>query len=128
MKAIFQRAADRQRHHAHHFWLSRGGGFYGFVAALTFVYLEAVDLVGDIAGLAGVRINVGYLVSWLVSNAVAALLNVLRATLWPIAWMGHFGLGIRSGLFLLGAYLLYLTIRPLALRLLGEKPGIRHVA
>ncbi len=127
MKALLQRAARRKGAHAREFWMSRGGGFYGFAAALTFVYLEVVDLVGDVAGLGAVQLNLGFAIGWLVQNAVDALINVVRSTLWPIAWIDHFGLGLPSAALLAGAYGLYLLVRPLALRLLGGSPRQRRI-
>ena len=53
MKALVRdtahHATGRFRRHVRQMWDSRGGGFYGFVAVLMFLYLETLDLAGDIA-------------------------------------------------------------------------------
>lgn len=100
-------------------WASRGGGYYGLVAAVTFVWLETVDLVGDIAGI--VRswpINLGTIISFFVGNLVDAVLFAVAAALWPFKWLGAFGVG-PTLLALLGAtYVTYRLTRPAILRLL----------
>jgi hypothetical protein len=99
-------------------WESRGGGFYGFVAALTFVYLEIIDLAGDAVDLAGAPMSAGYIIGFVVGNLVDALVNGLRAAIWPVSWIGNFGAGMLSGALLLGSYATYRAIRPSVLRLL----------
>lgn len=101
-------------------WESRGGGFYGFVGALTFVYLEAVDLGGDLAGIADIRIDLGWVIGFVVSNLVEAVMNLVRAALWPLEWIQRFGITGRSLLLLAGAYVVYRLIRPTVLRLLED--------
>jgi hypothetical protein len=101
-------------------WESRGSGFYGFVGALTFVYLEALDLAGDLAGIADIRIDLGWVIGFVVSNLVDAVMNLVRAALWPLEWIQRFGITGRSLLLLAGAYLIYRLIRPTVLRLLSE--------
>lgn len=101
-------------------WESRGGGFYGFVGALTFVYLEAVDLAGDLAGIADVRVDVGWVIGFVVSNLIEAVMNLVWAALWPLEWIQRFGLTGTSLLLLAGAYIAYRLIRPTVLRLLED--------
>ncbi len=109
------------RHHLRELWESRGGGFYGFVAALTFLYLEAADLIGDLAGVGRAQwLDLGWWIGWVVSNLVEAALNGVWAALWPLTWVQHFGLGLLSvGLFA-GSYVTYRAIRPTVLRLLRD--------
>jgi hypothetical protein len=99
-------------------WASRGGGYYGLVAALTFLYLEAVDLAGDLGGIGDISINLGWLISFFVNAMVDAFLNGFLAAIWPVHWIGHFGVGIELAAFLAGSYVAYRLVRPGILRLL----------
>ncbi len=116
MKQVRAYAANHYRRHLRGVWMSRGGGFYGFVVLLTFVYLESVDLAGDIAALPGSHVDAGFLISWIVGNLVDALVNTIRAALWPVAWIQHFGIGLLSAALLAGSFLLYRMVRPTVLR------------
>jgi hypothetical protein len=120
MGTLTREATGRFRRHVRQLWESRGGGFYGFVAVLTFLYLEALDLAGDVAGLGGIRIDVGWVIGFLVENLVDAVMNGVRSAIWPLAWLERFGIGLRSAAFLAAAYLAYRLVRPLVLRLLSE--------
>jgi hypothetical protein len=114
-------ATGRFRRRVLQLWESRGGGFYGFVAVLMLLYLETLDLAGDIAALPGtIAMDLGFLISWVVSNFVDFVLNMVWASIWPVQWLGHFGVGIRSGLLLGAVYLAYRLVRPFVLRLLSD--------
>ena len=105
-------------------WESRGGGYYGFVGAVTFVYLEALDLAGDIAAVGGVRLDVGWVIGFMVENLISAVMNLVRAAIWPFAWISRFGLGLTTAALLLGTYVAYRLLRPAVLRFLEEPdPG-----
>ena len=56
------------------------GGFYGFAAALTWVYLEVIDIGGDIAGLPGADIDIGFVVSFIIGNIVDAFILASETT------------------------------------------------
>ncbi|HSJ16161.1 MAG TPA: hypothetical protein VK939_17275 [Longimicrobiales bacterium] len=120
-------ATNRFRRHLRNVWASRGGGFYGFVAMLTFVYLEGIDLAGDFAALpASFEPELGFVIGWIVGNFVDAIVNGVRAAIWPVSWIRHFGVGILSGVLLAGCYGAYRLLRPTVLRLLtlpGEDPA-----
>jgi len=111
-------ASNRSRRYLLASWRSRGGGFYGFVALLTFLYIEGLDLAGDVAGLAGVQLNLGFIISWLVGNLVDAALNGIRAAIWPLEWISRFGISLRSAVLLAASYGAYRLIRPTVVRLL----------
>lgn len=100
-------------------WASRGGGYYGLVVAITFVYLEAVDLAGDLAGIVRAwPIGLGGAIAFLVGNLVDAVLIGIAAALWPIQWLRAFGVSTTL-LALLGAsYVTYRITRPAILRML----------
>ena len=105
-------------------WESRGGGFYGFVAAATFLYMEAVSLLGEFARIGRLEwFDLGWWIRWVISNLVEAALNSVWAALWPLTWVKHFGVGPRWSSLMLGvglllagylgaAYVIYDFIRP----------------
>ncbi|HSJ23240.1 MAG TPA: hypothetical protein VK929_01065 [Longimicrobiales bacterium] len=104
-------------------WQSRGGGFYGFVATLMFLYLEILDIAGDVVDLGGGRLSLGWIISFVVSNMVELLMNTIRAALWPITWLQQFGVGLVSAGLLGAAYIGYLGVRPQVMRWLGDDPA-----
>ena len=122
MHVIVKHGTHRLRRHVRQVWASRGGGFYGFVATLTFLYLEAMSLLGDVTSLPRLQINVGGIIGWLVQNLIAGVANVIMASIWPVAWLQHFGVGFTSAALLGGSYIGFHLLRPTVLRLLRE-PG-----
>ncbi len=122
MHVIVRHGAHRLRRHIRQVWLSRGGGYYGFVGTLTFVYLEALALIGDVTGLPGIQISAGGIIGWLVQNLVTGVMNVVWASIWPVAWIQRFGVGLTTALLLVGSYFAFHLLRPVILRLLRE-PG-----
>ncbi len=122
MPLIVRQGTHWFRRHVRRVWQSRGGGFYGFVGTLTFLSLEATSVIGDIAGLRGLDLNPGWVVSFLVQNFVQGILNVVWASIWPIAWIQRFGFSLTSAALLLGSYIAFQLIRPTVIRLLRE-PG-----
>lgn len=121
MKAVAKRGGRWFRRYFREVWESRGGGFYGFVGAITFVYLEALDLAGDVAGLTGVRVDVGWVIGFLVENLISAIMNLVWAAIWPVEWISRFGVGLTMAALLGGSYLVYRAIRPTVLRLLEDR-------
>jgi hypothetical protein len=120
--AAAPRAGAMLRRYVRKLWKRRGGGFYGFVATLMFLYLEVVDIAGDILDLGGARPTIGWVVHFLVSNLVTIIINTIHAALWPITWIRQFGVGLTSAALIGGAYLAYVAVRPQVMRLLQE-PG-----
>lgn len=120
MNRAVRSAAHRFQRHFREVWESRGGGFYGFVAALTFAYLEVVDLAGDLVGVGDARVDLGWVIGFLVNNLIDAVMNLVWAAIWPLEWIQRFGIGLTSGALLVGAYGVYRLIRPTVLRLLQE--------
>jgi len=113
-------AAHKYRRHVREVWESRGGGFYGFVATLTFLYIEALSLVGDVRALPDFQVSLAGVIQWLVQNLVAGIMNVVWASIWPVAWIKRFGVNLTSAALLGGCYLAFLAIRPAVTRLLRE--------
>lgn len=121
MKELARYSGHRFRRHVRKLWTSRGGGFYGFVATLMFLYLETLDLAGDVASLpAQASLDLGFMISWLVENFVELILNGVRAAIWPVEWITRFGVDLGSGALLVVAYGAYRLVRPTVLRLLEE--------
>ncbi len=121
MKSLVRHGGHRLRRHARDVWKSRGGGFYGFVATLTFLYIETVDLAGDIASLPGfLKLDVGWVIGWFVNNALDAVRNLVWSLIWPVEWMSRFGVNLFSAALLAACYGIYRLIRPWVLRMLED--------
>lgn len=121
------RGANRFRRYCLKIWTSRGGGFYGFVVMLTFLYLEALDLGGDIAALPDSHPGIGFVIGWIVGNLVDVIVNSIRAAIWPFSWISHFGVTLLSGALLAGSYVAYRALRPTVVRWLTptDEPAAR---
>src|SRR5512143_1783091 len=126
MHVIVRHTGHHLRRHVRRVWESRGGGFYGFVAALMFIYLEASSFVGDVAALPGFRVSLAGVLGWIVQNLVTGMLNVVWASIWPVAWIQRFGVSLTSAALLIGAFVVFRLIHPAVLRLLRE-PGEAEV-
>ncbi len=122
MALIVRQGAHWFRRHVRQVWQSRGGGFYGFVATLTFLYLEGMNLVGDVTGLRNLDVSLGGIINFFVQNFIQGITAVVWASVWPVAWIQRFGVGFVSGALLVGCYFTFRLIQPLVLRLLQE-PG-----
>jgi hypothetical protein len=117
MHELSSRLANRFRCYVRRLWATRGAGFYGFVAVLTFLYIETVDLAGDIRGLpSSGPIGLGWIIGLGVDFFVDAILNTVKAAIWPVHWIGRFGVSILSATLLAGSYVAYRAIRPAVLR------------
>lgn len=123
MNQLQRSVANSIRRRLLRLWESHGGGFYGFVAVLTFIYLEVVDIGGDIAALPGSSIDAGFIISFIISNLVDAFANGFKAAIWPAWWISGFGVSLLSAALLGGSYVAYLAIRPAVLRLLTPSDG-----
>lgn len=114
-------ALHRFRSHARELWKSRGGGYYGFVATITFLWLESVNLFGDVAALSHIQVGLDGLIGWLVQNVVQGLTTALWAAIWPVAWISHLGVGLESGVLLAASYGVFRAIRPAVTRWLERE-------
>lgn len=123
MKRILEHGRERYRRHARHVWMSRGGGFYGFVAMVTFLWLEATQLAGDVAGLRNASLDVGWVIGWVVGNFIDAIMNLVSAAIWPVEWIGRLGVGLGSLALLGAAWVGYRLVRPWVLRFLEGDGG-----
>ena len=121
---VGQEAGHRLRRYVRKVWSSRGGGFYGFVATLMFLYLEVVDLAGDVVGFPTlVGASLGGVIGWGVMNIINAVMNLVRAAIWPLSWIMQFGIGVRSVLVLGATYAAYRVAHPHIRRLLQDPDG-----
>jgi hypothetical protein len=117
MYELRSRTTNHFRSRLRKLWATRGGGFYGFVAVLTFLYIEALDLAGDLKGLPGSGpVNAGWIIGRVVDFFVDAIVNTVQAAIWPVHWIGRFGVSILSAALLAGSYVAYRAIRPAVLR------------
>jgi hypothetical protein len=84
-------------------WDVRGGGLYAVGFALTFLYLEVLDLADDVLGI-GALFN-GQIVDFIVDFFIDSLGNTIAAFMWPVEilqWEPPFGviaLGVAFWLF-----------------------------
>ncbi|KAA3652275.1 MAG: hypothetical protein DWP95_00080 [Proteobacteria bacterium] len=69
-------------------WLTFGGGFYGLVAVLTYIIVEArevFDLLSMPSGSEGIfsGISIGMIIRFFIDS----LMNFITAISWPVYWM-----------------------------------------
>ncbi len=66
-------------------WSVRGGGLYATGFALTFLYIEIVDIVtDDIPTLFSINLLSGELVGFIIEFFIDTFLNFVEALIWPI--------------------------------------------
>ena len=117
------------RRHLRQLWDNHGGGFYGFVATGMFLYLEAIDLIPEVARIGEVEwTNLGWWISWWVDNLADAVTNSVHAAIWPATWISHFGAGLASAAGIGACYLAYLAVRPAVLRMLHDPEDDEAIA
>ena len=103
-------------------WASRGGGYYGIVATLTFLYLEGRALGGGSGVIRGLRtLYLGGFLGFLIGSLVDAVTNAIKAALWPLVWIAELGIGLRLILLIVGSMLVYRLLRPAILHILGAE-------
>ena len=70
-------------------WDVRGGGLYAVGFAAVFIYLEVVDLVGDIADIGSIGGAfdggvINFAIAFMIEFFVDSLMNTVDALLWPV--------------------------------------------
>jgi hypothetical protein len=73
-------------------WDVRGGGLYAVGFAITFLYLEVLDLADDVMGI-GALFD-GQIIAFIVDFFVDSLTNTIAAFIWPVGivqWVPPFG-------------------------------------
>ncbi|MEW6981883.1 hypothetical protein AAD001_04440 [Colwelliaceae bacterium 6471] len=71
----------------HSKWLTFGGGFYGLMALLTFIYIEVEQIVNFLIHASGLQdfINL-FTLNSLINMIVDSLINMVKAALWFSYW------------------------------------------
>jgi hypothetical protein len=71
----------------HEKWMKFGGGFYGVVALLTYIRVEASEVLELFGGLADLvlRFDLGIIISFLVDS----FKNFITAIAWPAYWISQ---------------------------------------
>lgn len=71
-------------------WVEFGGGFYGLVAVLTYIIVEAqevIELFSSEGGIMEAISNIG--IGTLINFFIESLMNFITAITWPVYWMGE---------------------------------------
>ena len=71
-------------------WVQFGGGFYGLVAVLTYIVVEAkevIDLFSSETGIMDAISSIGF--GTLIKFLLESLMNFITAITWPVFWMGE---------------------------------------
>ncbi len=71
-------------------WVEFGGGFYGLVAVLTYLIVEAqevVELFSSEGGIMEAISNIG--IGTLINFFIESIMNFVTAITWPAFWMGE---------------------------------------
>lgn len=72
----------------HRKWLSMGGGFYGVVAVLTWLFVELNEILEFITSFDGVSgLMENFSISMLINLFIEAIKNSFLALAWPIYWL-----------------------------------------
>ena len=107
---------SKQADPVHRKWLALGGGFYGVVAFLTWVVIEARDLWGFFQSFEGFSAFLDALsLQTLIGLFIEALMNTFFALAWPVYWMQDFR-GNYLWLWFIAAYAGYWAGSQLAIR------------
>jgi len=78
----------------HSKWVSFGGGFYGLVALLTFIYIELKQAFDFFINATGLQYFIDFIsISSLVGMIVDSFVNMIKALLWFSYWPDVFSMG-----------------------------------
>ena len=101
-------------------WVEFGGGYYGLMALITFVYLELLDildLASDLTGIPNVGSFIQVMIEFLIQLIIESFTNLINALMWWSKWGDTLPIGEGAGLYWLGiSYLGYLAGEWLAKR------------
>lgn len=125
-KAIKSQSKDKQRKKqadlVHRKWLTMGGGFYGVVAVLTLLWIEAWEIIDFITGFDGFGTMAElFSVATVVNLLIETLVNTLTALVWPLYWLSS--VEGAAWFWILVAYAGYWSGSNLALR---QHQGLRR--
>lgn len=88
----------------HNKWLAFGGGFYGVVALMTFVIIEAgevLSFLGNFSENLGMLSRLGF--DLVIRFVIDSIMNFVKAIAWPMYWMDRIDMD-RVWLWFLAAY------------------------
>jgi predicted tellurium resistance membrane protein TerC len=105
----------------HRKWLAMGGGFYGVVAVLTWVFIELGEILDFITSFDSIDALIASLsVGTLINMVIEAIKNSFLAIAWPVYWLTD----IRSNhawIWLVVAYTAYWAGSTLAVRQFADR-------
>lgn len=87
-KQKVKKGEQDKRDFIHKKWSKFGGGFYGIVALLTYIVVEARELIDMVAHLGGLiefikQLDIGVMISMFIN----AIMNFVYAIAWPWYWI-----------------------------------------
>ena len=88
-------------------WVSFGGGFYGLVALLTFIYIELKQVMEFLLNATGIQYFIDFVsLNSLIAMIVDSFINMVKAAIWFTYWPKIFDM---NNIFIWGlvAYLSY---------------------
>ena len=97
----------KQLQFLHSKWLTFGGGFYGLVALLTFMYIEIEQMVQWLLKATGFQYFLDLLtISTIINMFIESILNMIKAAIWFTYWPDVFDIG-NGIVWILAAYIGY---------------------
>ncbi|MFT5756017.1 MAG: hypothetical protein ACI9LM_000729 [Alteromonadaceae bacterium] len=91
----------------HSKWIGFGGGFYGLVALVTFIYIEIKQMVEFLIGVTGVHSFLDLLtLNALIGMFIDSIMNMIKAAIWFTYWPNVFDMS-NFFIWILIAYLGY---------------------
>ncbi|NQZ81134.1 MAG: hypothetical protein HRT52_08985 [Colwellia sp.] len=71
----------------HSKWIGFGGGFYGLVALVTFIYIELKQIVEFLMGATGLQYFLDlFTISAFIGMFIDSIMNMIKAALWFTYW------------------------------------------
>jgi len=91
----------------HSKWMTFGGGYYGLLALLTFIYIEIKQITQFLLQVTGIQDFIGLLsINALVAMFVDSIMNMVKAAVWFTYWPKVFDMS-NGFIWLLTSYLGY---------------------
>ncbi len=92
----------------HSKWVSFGGGFYGLVALLTFIYIELSQVINFLFSIRGWHdISALFTVNALIAMFIDSIINMVKSAIWFTYWPSE----VDSSNFLLWILIAYVGYR-----------------
>jgi len=105
----------------HSKWITFGGGFYGLVALLTFIYIELEQMILFVLNATGLHSYLDlFSISAIITMFIESILNMIKAALWFSYWPDVFNMSNRF-MWIVVAYLGYRIGAKLAQRYALQK-------